>query len=57
MTDDNKLEDGPADEQRPQRRAYQPPSVSDFLQPLVVLGSSAFPVTGICAANRIPPKH
>ena len=56
MTDDTKLENGPAEEQRSERRPYEPPAVKDFFQPLVVLGTGASPITGVCATPK-PPKH
>jgi hypothetical protein len=56
MIDDTKLKNGSAEEPRLERRAYEPPAVTDFFQPLVVLGTSAVPVTGACATPK-PPKH
>ncbi len=37
----------------PRRRPYAPPTVSDFFQPLVTLGTVT---TDGCATKR-PPKH
>lgn len=52
MTNDKKLEEESA-EQSP-RRAYEAPSVKDFFQPVVVLGTT--PQDLNCATPK-PPKH
>ena len=52
MTSEKKLEQEPAE--RVERRAYEAPTVKDFFQPLVVLGSTS--QTAICATPK-PPKH
>ena len=56
MTDDNKIEE-PAEQERQERRAYEAPSIRDFFQPLVVLGTPQFQA-GICPtlAGPRPPS-
>ncbi len=53
MTDENKNNEL-ADEQRAERRPYEAPTVKDFFQPLVVLGTTTS--TFACATPK-PPKH
>ena len=48
MTDDNKIEEEPAELRRQERRAYEAPAVRDFFQPLVVLGTGAVPTPVSC---------
>jgi len=52
MTDENKRDE--AAEQRTERRPYEAPTVKDFFQPLVVLGTTTS--TFACATPK-PPKH
>jgi hypothetical protein len=56
MTDDNKIEDGAAEQPSMNRRAYEAPAVKDFFQPLVVLGTGPATVGFDCATPK-PPKH
>jgi len=56
MTDENKVEDGAAEQPRETRRAYEAPTVKDFFQPLVVLGTGPGTIVGECATPK-PPKH
>ena len=53
MTNEHKTEEETADQQV-ERRAYEAPTVRDFFQPLVVLGTSTS--TFACATPK-PPKH
>lgn len=55
MTDDSKLENESPQEPRSKRRAYEPPAVQDFFQPLVVLGTAGFQ-PGICASPKAPKR-
>jgi hypothetical protein len=52
MTNDKKFEEESAE--RGERRAYEAPTVRDFFQPLVVLGTTTS--TFACATPK-PPKH
>jgi len=54
MTDQNQTQETSANQQPSPRRAYEPPAVRDFFQPLVVLGTATS--TFACAAPK-PPKH
>ena len=49
-------EEKPADELavRAERRQYEAPTVKDFFQPVVVLGSET--LTGICATPKRPKR-
>ena len=40
--------------EQPERRPYQAPTVTDFFQPLVALGTTN---TDLCAAPKPPKKH
>jgi hypothetical protein len=55
MIDKNAIEEQSAEQQRAERRAYEAPTVRDFFQPLVVLGSVGTTPTD-CATPK-PPKH
>jgi hypothetical protein len=55
MTNEKKLEEKSAE--RAERRAYEAPTVRDFFQPLVVLGTGTATVNFTCQATPKPPKH
>lgn len=55
MTNEIKTEENTATESQASRRPYEPPTIRDFLQPLVVLGTNAG-TTSDCATPK-PPKH
>ena len=52
MTDENKIDESAGE--RAERRPYEAPTVKDFFQPLVVLGTTTS--TFACATPK-PPKH
>lgn len=56
MIDDKMAENGSAELKREARRTYVAPTVSDFFQPVVVLGTTGSMELGTCATPR-PPKH
>jgi hypothetical protein len=56
MTDENKVEDGAAGQPCMNRRPYEAPTVKDFFQPLVVLGTGPATIGDSCATPK-PPKH
>ena len=54
MTNEKKFEKGLAE--ATERRVYEPPTVRDFFQPLVVLGTT-MTNGGACQATPRAPKH
>jgi hypothetical protein len=56
MSKANNLEEESAEQQRAERRPYEAPTVKDFFQPLVVLGTGPTPTGSICASPK-RPKH
>jgi hypothetical protein len=54
MNDEKKVEVRSAE--RTERRPYEAPTVGDFFQPLVVLGTTPLNVAQGCARPQ-PPKH
>jgi len=53
MNKDKSAENEATESDKTVRRPYTAPTVSDFFQPVVALGST---VTTLCAAPK-PPKH
>jgi len=56
MTDDNKIEEEPGEQKCQERRVYEAPSIRDFFQPLVVLGTANPNGPAICGATPKRPK-
>lgn len=54
MSSEKKTEVESAERQNAERRPYEAPTVRDFFQPLVVLGTTS--QTALCAKPK-PPKH
>jgi hypothetical protein len=54
MTKDEMAEAAAREGDKTHRRHYEPPTVTDFLQPIVALGTTV--TTFQCATPR-PPKH
>jgi hypothetical protein len=55
MTSEKPGETNAPEGQKAERRPYVAPTVSDFLQPVVALGSNG--QTALCIAKGRPPKH
>jgi len=56
MISENEIEGEPTEQPRGERRPYEAPTVKDFFQPLVVLGTSVSS-DGLSCATPKPPKH
>lgn len=54
MSSEKKTEVESTEQRSSERRPYEAPTVKDFFQPLVVLGTTS--QTALCAAPK-PPKH
>jgi hypothetical protein len=56
MIDDKGAENASAELKEQARRAYVAPTVRDFFQPVVVLGTTGATEVGTCATPRRPKR-